>query len=134
MSIEDAVRLAIIDYCNKHHITPTEFGRKAEISKTTISKIMNHRYGKVGIPGVMLDLIANGMDLTAAEFRKLITEYQNGKTPSPEELEKQQVISLISKRLENLKDDEVMMIYRIILNFNIEQLKDIDLKLRKNME
>jgi len=134
MSIEDAVRLAIIDYCYKHHITPTEFGRKAEISKTTISKIMNHGYGKVGISGVMLDLIAKGMDLTAAEFRKLITEYQNGKTPSPEELEKQQVISLISKRLENLRDEEVMMIYRIILNFNIEQLKDIDLKLRKNME
>lgn len=134
MSIEDAVRLAIIDYCNKHHITPTEFGRKAEVSKTTISKLMNHRYGKVGISGAILDLIAKGMDLTAAEFRKLIAEYQNGKTPTPEELEKQQVISLISKRLENLTEEEVMIIYRIILNSNIEQLKDIDLKFKKNME
>ena len=94
---------------------------------------MNHKYGKVGISGTLLDHIAIGMELTAAEFRKLITEYQNGKTPTPEEFEKQQLISLISNRLNNLTDEEVMIIYRITLNANITYLKDIDLKL-KNME
>lgn len=127
MCIEDAVRLIILDYCEKHRMTPTEFSRKAKISKATISKIMNHKYGKIGISNTILDLIANGLDLQLYELNKLIKEYQNGTPPSTDNLEKERLVSLITKSLDKYNEEDLNILHRIILGSDSKDLKRIDI-------
>ena len=133
MSREDAVRLIILDFCDKHHITPTEFGRNADVSKSSISKLMNHKYGKIGISGTILGLIANGMGIELSDMEKLIESYQNGNPPSESISEKERLIALITNQLKKLDINDLAVLHSIILDANSKELKNLDIIL-KNMK
>ena len=72
MSKEEAIRLIILDYCDMHRITPTQFAKDSGISKSYISKIMKKQYGKVGISMTYTELIATGMKISMLDFQRLI--------------------------------------------------------------
>lgn len=133
MSREDAVRLILIDYCNEHRITPTEFGRNSNVSKSSISKIMNHKYGRIGISGTILGLIANGMGIELCELEKIIISYQNGSPPKTEISEKIRLIALINSELEKLSESDLGVLHSIILAADSKALKNLDIIL-KNMK
>ncbi len=133
MSREDAVRLILIDYCDTHRISPTEFGRNSNVSKSSISKIMNHKYGHIGISGTILGLIANGMGIELCDLEKLIEAYQNGSPPEPITSEKVRLIALINSRLEQLNESDLEVLHSIILAADSKALKNLDIIL-KNMK
>ena len=75
MSRESAVRLILIEYLELHNMSLSEFGRKSKVNKATLSKLLNNKYGKIGISGVILGLIANGMCMDLPELEeKIINE------------------------------------------------------------
>lgn len=133
MSREDAVRLILIDFCNEHRITPTEFGRNSNVSKSSISKIMNHKYGHIGISGTILKFIANGMGIELCDLEKLIESYQNGSPPETIISSKERLIALITSRLEQLSEDDLTVLHSIILDADSKALKSLDIIL-KNMK
>lgn len=133
MSIEDAVGLIIKDYCIIRNTTPTGFARNANIGKSTINKIVLFKYGKVGISGTILDLIAKGMNLNTEAFRNLIKDYQNGKRMTADEFARYQLISNIIECLHNYNVDDLAILYKILLKSNSSNIKDIELNL-ENME
>ncbi len=133
ISREDAVRLILIDFCNEHRMTPTEFGRNSNVSKSSISKIMNHKYGHIGISGTILGLIAKGMGIELCDFEKLIELYQNGSPPEHIISEKERLIALITSQLEQLSEEDLEVLHSIILDADSKDLKGLDIIL-KNMK
>ena len=133
MSREDAVRLILIDFCDNNRISPTEFGRNSNVSKSSISKIMNHKYGHIGISGTILGLIANGMGIELCDLEKLIEAYQNGSPPKTTTSEKVRLIALINSQLEQLNESDLEVLHSIILAADSKALKNLDIIL-KNMK
>ena len=62
MKREESIRSIIIDYCNSHGITPTEFARNSGISKSYMSKINKKQWGKTGISMTYCALLAAGIN------------------------------------------------------------------------
>lgn len=132
MSIEEAVGLIIKDYCKIRGTTPTGFARKANIGKSTINKIILFKYGKVGISGTILDLIAAGMNLNTEAFRNLIKDYQNGKRMTTDEFARYQLLSNIIECLNNYNVDDLAILYKALLKTNSSNIEDIEVKLNNS--
>lgn len=140
MSREDAVRLILIEYFELHNISLSEFGRKAEVSKSTLSKLLNHKYGKIGISGTLLGLIAKGMGMTLPELEEKIIEYQiayqNGKMQQKTYTDKDKLVARISEEIKRLDVEELKILHSIVLEVDKKTLKSLDIivKNMKNME
>lgn len=140
MSREDAVRLILIEYFELHNISLSEFGRKAEVSKSTLSKLLNHKYGKIGISGTLLGLIAKGMGITLPELEEKIIEYQiayqNGKMQQKTYTDKDKLVARISEEIKRLDVEELKILHSIVLEVDKKTLKSLDIivKNMKNME
>lgn len=140
MSREDAVRQILIEYFELHNISLSEFGRKAEVSKSTLSKILNHKYGKIGISGVLLGLIAKGMGMTLPELEEKIIEYQiayqNGELQQKTYTDKDKLVARISEDIKKLDVEELKILHSIVLDVDKKTLKSLDIivKNMKNME
>ena len=72
MTKEQALKLIILDYCSEHNLMPIEFARKCELSKSYISKIINEKFGSVGISLTYLERIANGLNMKIVDLQNLI--------------------------------------------------------------
>lgn len=140
MSREDAVRQILIEYFELHNISLSEFGRKAEVSKSTLSKLLNHKYGKIGISGTLLGLIAKGMGMTLPELEEKIIEYQmayqNGKIQQKSYTDKDKLVARISEEIKRLDVEELKILHSIVLEVDKKTLKSLDIivKNMKNME
>ncbi len=140
MSREDAVRQILIEYFELHNISLSEFGRKAEVSKSTLSKILNHKYGKIGISGVLLGLIANGMGMSLPELEEKIIEYQkayqNGEIQQKTYTDKDKLVARVSEDIKKLDVEELKILHSIVLAVDKKTLKSLDIivKNMKNME
>lgn len=140
MSREDAVRQILIEYFELHNISLSEFGRKAEVSKSTLSKLLNHKYGKIGISGTLLGLIAKGMGMTLPELEEKIIEYQiayqNGKMQQKTYTDKDKLVARISEEIKRLDVEELKILHSIVLEVDKKTLKSLDIivKNMKNME
>lgn len=130
MSKEEAIKLIITDYCKAHNITPTNLGEKAGVSKAHIHKIMNLKWGKLGISMTYTELLANGMGYSMVEFQELIEKYQQNDKCN---LETKPLINKINKELENFNEKELVILTDILHNVNSEKLELI-LNLLKNMK
>jgi len=137
MSREDAVRLILIDYFELHNISLSEFGRKADVSKATLSKIMNRKYGNIGISGVILGLIANGMGMTLPELEEQIIECQaafdKGEIQQKTYTDKDKLIARISEDIKKLGVEELKILHSIVLDVDSKTLKSLDI-IVKNMK
>lgn len=140
MSREDAVRLILIDYFDLHNISLSEFGRKAKVNKATLSKIMNRKYGKIGISGVILGLIAKGMGMTLPELEEQIIEcqvaFEKGEIQQKTYTDKDKLIARISEDIKKLGVEELKILHSIVLEVDGKTLKSLDIivKNMKNME
>jgi len=140
MSREDAVRQILIEYFELHNISLSEFGRKAEVSKSTLSKILNHKYGKIGISGVLLGLIANGVGMTLPELEEKISEYQkafeNGEMKQKTYTDKDKLVARVSEDIKKLDVEELKLLHSIVLAVDKKTLKSLDIivKNMKNMD
>lgn len=140
MSREDAVRLILIDYFDLHNISLSEFGRKAKVNKATLSKIMNRKYGKIGISGVILGLIAKGMGMTLPELEEQIIEcqaaFEKGEIQQKTYTDKDKLIARISEDIKKLSVEELKILHSIVLEVDGKTLKSLDIivKNMKNME
>lgn len=131
MTKEDAIRQIILDYCDDHHLMPVEFARKSEISKSYISKIINRKYGSVGISLTYLSLIAKGLDMKTVDLQILIEKYQSN--ASEEELKRTKLIIDITNKVESYNCKDLEVLHSIILNTNSERLEILH-SLLKNMK
>lgn len=131
MTKEDAIRQIILDYCDDHHLMPVEFARKSEISKSYISKIINRKYGSVGISLTYLSLIAKGLDMKTVDLQILIEKYQSN--ASEEELRRTKLIIDITNKVESYNSEDLEVLHSIILNTNSERLEILH-SLLKNMK
>lgn len=140
MSREDAVRQILIEYFELHNISLSEFGRKSEVSKSTLSKLLNHKYGKIGISGTLLGLIAKGMGMALPELEEKIIEYQiayqNGKMQQKTYTDKDKLVARISEEIKRLDVEELKILHSIVLEVDKKTLKSLDIivKNMKNME
>lgn len=140
MSREDAVRQILIEYFELHNISLSEFGRKSEVSKSTLSKLLNHKYGKIGISGTLLGLIAKGMGMALPELEEKIIEYQiayqNGKMQQKTYTDKDKIVARISEEIKRLDVEELKILHSIVLEVDKKTLKSLDIivKNMKNME
>lgn len=140
MSREDAVRLILIDYLELHNMSLSEFGRKSEVNKATLSKIMNHKYGKIGISGPILGLIAKGMGMTLPELEEEIIEcqtaFKNGELQQKTYTDKDKLVARISEDIKKLDVEELKILHSIVLDVDKKTLKSLDIivKNMKNME
>lgn len=120
MSKEEAIRLIILDYCQTHKITPTEFARNSKISKSYISKILKKQFGKVGISMTYTELIAKGMKINMIEFQKLIELY---KTKDENDIQnKEIIIAEINSEIRNLEKEDLKLLHSCLVNINTERL------------
>ena len=130
MSRESAVRLILIEYLELHNMSLSEFGRKSKVNKATLSKLLNNKYGKIGISGVILGLIANGMCMDLPELEEKIIEYQtayqNGEVKPKTYTDKDKMIAL----------EELKILHSIILEVDKKALKSLDIIIKnmKNMQ
>jgi len=131
MTKEDAIRQIILDYCDEHHLMPVEFARKSEISKSYISKIINRKYGSVGISLTYLSLIAKGLDMKTVDLQILIEKYQSN--ANEEELRRTKLIIDITNKVESYSGKDLEVLHSIILNTNSERLEILH-SLLKNMK
>lgn len=131
MTKEAALRQIILDYCEVHHLMPIEFARKCEISKSYISKIINEKFGSVGISLTYLNLIANGLDMKTVDLQKLIEKYQSNATE--EEVKKEKLVIEITNKIESYGVKDVELIHSIILNTDSKRLENLH-KYLKNMK
>lgn len=131
MSREKAIMLIIRDYCASRGITPTEFARNSNISKSYISKIMLCKFGNVGISLTFSDLIAKGMNMSLTEFQKLIEQYQN--EPNELNLVNEPIILDITNQIRQLKTEDIKLLHNIMQDINSEKIKSIH-KFIKNMD
>lgn len=131
MSREKAIMLIIRDYCASRGITPTEFARNSNISKSYISKIMLCKFGNVGISLTFSDLIAKGMNMSLTEFQKLIEQYQN--EPNEVNLVNEPIILDITNQIRQLKTEDIKLLHNIMQDINSEKIKSIH-KFIKNMD
>ncbi len=123
MSKEEAIRLIILDYCNNHNITPTEFARKAEISKPYINKIVNNKHGKYGISMTFSEKIAQGMNIDMVEFQKMIKKLQQNENAKIDfDISKESIINNINEELYKFPKSDLDVIHSIIKNSNSEKL------------
>ncbi|MBP3920163.1 MAG: helix-turn-helix transcriptional regulator [Bacilli bacterium] len=130
MKREEAIRLIIIDYCNSHGITPTEFARNSGISKSYMSKINKKQWGKTGISMTYCALLAAGMNMDEIQFQTLIKKYQNKgiETKFDDEDEKNTIINSIGKELDKYETKDLKLIDKILKKSDskaIERLYDI---------
>lgn len=135
MSRDEAIRAVILDYCNEHKITPTEFARRCEVSKSYMSKIINDKWGKKGISMTYLGLFAKGMGIDLLYLEKLIITYQNnGKNnnKSSEDISKGVIINAIDNDLTKFSKDDLEVLHSIITNINSEKLNILH-SILKNM-
>lgn len=120
MSKEEAIRLIILNYCQTHNITPTEFARNSKISKSYISKILKKQFGKVGISMTYTELIAKGMKINMIEFQKLIELY---KTKDENDIQsKEIIIAEINSEIRNLEKEDLKLLHSCLVNINTERL------------
>ena len=137
MSREDAVRLILIDYFELHNISLSEFGRKAQVNKATLSKLLNRKYGKIGISGVILGLIANGMGMTLPELEEEIIECQTafdkGEIQQKTYTDKDKLIARISEDIKKFGVEELKILHSIVLEIDGKTLKSLDI-IVKNMK
>lgn len=131
MSREKAIMLIIRDYCASRGITPTEFARNSNISKSYISKIMLCKFGNVGISLTFTDLIAKGMNMSLTEFQKLIEQYQN--EPNEVNLVNEPIILDITNQIRQLKTEDIKLLHNIMQDINSEKIKSIH-QFIKNMD
>lgn len=131
MTKEDALRQIILDYCDENHIMPVEFARKCEISKSYISKIINKKYGSVGISLTYLSLIAKGMGIKTVDLQILIEKHQLN--ASEEEIKRTKLITDIINKVESYDSKDLETLHSIILNTNSERLEILH-SLLKNMK
>ena len=140
MSREDAVRQILIEYFELHNISLSEFGRKAEVSKSTLSKILNHKYGKIGISGVLLGLIANGMGMTLPELEEKIidcqTAFDKGEIQQKTYTDKDKLVARVSEDIKKLDVEELKILHSIVLAVDKKTLKSLDIIVKniKNMD
>jgi transcriptional regulator with XRE-family HTH domain len=140
MSRESAVRLILIEYLELHNMSLSEFGRKSKVNKATLSKLLNNKYGKIGISGVILGLIANGMCMDLPELEEKIIEYQtayqNGEVKPKTYTDKDKMIALISDNIKKLDIEELKILHSIILEVDKKALKSLDIIIKnmKNMQ
>ena len=138
MSRESAVRLILIEYLELHNMSLSEFGRKSKVNKATLSKLLNNKYGKIGISGVILGLIANGMCMDLPELEEKIIEYQtayqNGEVKQKTYTDKEKMI--ISDNIKKLDVEELKILHSIILEVDKKTLKSLDIIIKnmKNMQ
>ena len=130
MKREEAIRSIIIDYCNSHGITPTEFARNSGISKSYMSKINKKQWGKTGISMTYCALLAEGMNMDEIQFQTLIKKYQNKgiETKFDDEDEKNTIINSIGKELDKYETQDLKLIDKILKTSDsksIEKLYDI---------
>lgn len=130
MKREEAIRSIIIDYCNSHGITPTEFARNSGISKSYMSKINKKQWGKTGISMTYCALLAEGMNMDEIQFQTLIKKYQNKgiETKFDDEDEKNTIINSIGKELDKYETKDLKLIDKILKTSDsksIEKLYDI---------
>ena len=120
MSRESAVRLILIEYLELHNMSLSEFGRKSKVNKATLSKLLNNKYGKIGISGVILGLIANGMCMDLPELEEKIIEYQtayqNGEVKQKTYTDKDKMIALISDNIKTSSIVHCPFLYRLLKN------------------
>lgn len=134
MSREFAIKQIILDYCQSHNITPTEFARNSGISKSYISKIILNQFGRLGISMTYLELIAKGMGIEFIEFQKLIEDYQKkAKTENNDELRKKIIISTITTKLNDFCEKDLEIIHSIITDIDSEKLNILH-NIRENMK
>lgn len=140
MSREDAVRLILIEYLDLHNMSLSEFGRKSTVNKATLSKIMNHKHGKIGVSGYILDHIANAMGMTLPELEEKIIEvqtaFQKGEIQQKTYTGKDKLIARISEDIKKLDINELKILHSIILDVDKNTLKSLDIILKnmKNMK
>lgn len=130
MKREEAIRLIIIDYCNSHGITPTEFARNSGISKSYMSKINKKQWGKTGISMTYCALLAAGMNMDEIQFQTLIKKYQDKgfEAKFDDEDEKNTIINSIGKILDKYDVNDLKLINKIFKNsdsISIKKLYDI---------
>lgn len=131
MEKEEAIRLIILDYCEAHRITPTQFARNSGISKSYISKIMKKQFGKVGISMTYTELIAKGMKINMVDFQKLIEQYKDNNEENNQN--KDIIIAEINNNLRNLAIKDLELLHSYLVNIDSKKL-DILHSTLKNMK
>ena len=132
MSKEEAIRLIILDYCDLHRITPTQFAKDSGISKSYISKIMKKQYGKVGISMTYTELIATGMKISMLDFQRLIEQYKTKDDNNPYNHDNEIIITQINNELRNFKKEDLEVLHSILANIDSEKLNILH-SILKNM-
>ena len=122
MSRESAVRLILIEYLELHNMSLSEFGRKSKVNKATLSKLLNNKYGKIGI-----------LEEKIIEYQ---TAYQNGEVKQKTYTDKDKMIALISDNIKKLDVEELKILHSIILEVDKKTLKSLDIIIKnmKNMQ
>jgi len=140
MSREDAVRLILIDYLDLHNMSLSAFDRKSGVNKATLSKIMNHKHGKIGVSGYILELIAKGMGMTSPELEEQIIEtqalFEKGEIKEKTYTDKDKLIARISEDVKKLDFEDLKILHSIVLAVDKKTLKSLDIivKNMKNMD
>ena len=66
MTTLEAIKVRIMDLCNKNNITPNKLGRLAGLDPSTITSIF---YGKSKNPGITtIQAICDGLEMTIYDF------------------------------------------------------------------
>lgn len=127
MKREEAIRSIIIDYCNSHGITPTEFARNSGISKSYMSKINKKQWGKTGISMTYCALLAAGMNMDEIQFQTLIKKYQDKgcEAKFDTEDEKIAIINSINKELDKYDSIDLKLIDKLFKNSNSNDIKKL---------
>lgn len=131
MTKEKALKLIILDYCSEHNLMPIEFARKCELSKSYISKIINEKFGSVGISLTYLERIANGLNMKIVDLQNLIDKYQSN--ANDDEIKRTKLIIEIINKVESYANKDLDVLHSIILNTNSERLEILH-SLLKNMK
>ena len=115
MNKNDAVKQIIEKYMQLHDLSPAEFARKCEVSKSFMSKILNSVSGKFGISFAYLQKLAIGMNMDTSQLQHLIDNFQESTINNMTYSKKNTMITEINKCLNSLNEKDIETLHRIIL-------------------